>query len=246
MQEVSLSSATHPAGADSGGAKRAIRVMLVFATAEAPLSAEDVSARSGVPLSSVYRYLGLLRDAGLVEEDGQSRFNAGAMAIGLARAARAAVNLVDVARPHLQALTAQTGETCILLKRSAGSAVCIDRVESPQQIRFTFEIGTIQPLHRGAGPRILDAYDPAEGEVTQAWQRKRATIHKRGWSESEAEITPHVWAVAAPVFTGAKVVAALSLVTPSFRIGAGQRPGLREAVIQAAARLSAELGRKSP
>ncbi|MCA4904896.1 MAG: hypothetical protein INH10_19860, partial [Rhodocyclaceae bacterium] len=50
-----------------------------------------------------------------------------------------------------------------------------------------------------------------------------ATIVRQGWSESSEEITPDIWAAAAPVAEGTRLAAALSVAGPAFRLTERQR-----------------------
>jgi len=153
--------------------------------------------------------------------------------IGLAQAARAGTDLASVARPHMKRLSQETGETVILVRRSGDRAVCIERVESSSRIRLTFDVGTALPLHRGAAPKLLLAHlspaerdtaldeavarDPGFGPQRKALMNELAVIRERGWSESHAEITSHVYAVADGIMDANGIVAALSIVAPAFR-----------------------------
>ena len=57
------------------------------------------------------------------------------------------------------------------------------------------------------------------------------------------EITPGVWACAAAIMEHGKVVAALSVAGPAFRIGKGKRRAFEAMVRSAARQVSARLGR---
>jgi DNA-binding IclR family transcriptional regulator len=125
---------------------------------------------------------------------------------------------------------------------------------------MVFEVATALPLHRGAAPKLLLAY-VEEGEcsallarllaardMTRAEARRLAAeparICERGWCESRAEIKYEVHAVAAPVIEEDEVVAALSIVAPSYRVSRRACLDLVHLVRRAADEISA--ARMSP
>lgn len=244
---------TPPPSAD-GSSRKILRALLAFSTERPRHSAESLSEQIGVPLSSTYRYIGILREAELIDEDGRGSFILAPRVIGLAQAARAGTDLASIARPHMKRLAQDAGETVILLRRSGDRAVCIERAESLSRIRLTFEVGTALPLHRGAGPKLLLAHqpsaeieqllddvvarDPGFGAHRKGLMRELATIRDEGWSESHAEITPHVYAVAAGIRDGNGVVATISFVAPAFRTPKASQINLREKLQRTAALVS--------
>jgi DNA-binding IclR family transcriptional regulator len=228
--------------------------LLAFSTERPRHSAESLSEQIGVPLSSTYRYIGILREAELIDEDGRGSFVLAPRVVGLAQAARAGTDLTSIARPYMKRLAHEAGETVILLRRSGDRAICIERAESPSRIRLTFEVGTTLPLHRGAGPKLLLAHQPP-AEIEQllndvvardpgfdahrkVLMRELATIRDEGWSESHAEITPHVYAVAAGIRDGSAVVATISFLAPAFRTPKASQINLREKLQRTAALIS--------
>lgn len=240
-----------------GGSRKILRALFAFSAAQPRHSAESLSEHLAMPLSSTYRYIAILRDANIIDEDGRGMFSLTPRVISLAQAARAGTDLASIARPHMQRIEADVGETVILLRRSGDRAVCIERVESSSRIRLSFEVGTALPLHRGAGPKLLLANEsPAEIKQTldevagrdpnfstknASFMRELKIIRARGWSESRAEITSHVYAVAAGIVTSAGLIAAVSFVAPAFRTPKAREAVLREQLIDAATSISRDL-----
>lgn len=246
-------------GESGGSAQKVLRVLMSFSQDAPRHTAEDLARATDLPLSSTYRYLTILREAGLIEEDGRGAFTVSPLVIGLARAAQAASSLVETARPHMETLSAKSHETVILVRRSGDQAVCIQRVESSQRIRMSFDVGTALPLHAGASPKVLlagleagereailaefEARYPELRDRLAALRGELGAIASEGWAQSTAEITSDVYAVAAPVHAGRETVAALSIVAPAFRVSAEERGRLRELVIGAARDLSRAFSR---
>jgi DNA-binding IclR family transcriptional regulator len=242
------------APAADGSSRKILRALLAFSTDRPRHTAESLSEHIGVPLSSTYRYIGILREAALIDEDGRGSFVLAPRVIGLAQAARAGTDIASIARPFMKRASHDAGETVILLRRSNDRAVCIERAESSSRIRLTFEVGTALPLHRGAGPKLRLAHqppadietllddavlrDPGFAPHRRLLTRELAVIREQGWSESRAEITSHVYAVSVGIRDSSGVVAAISFVTPAFRTPKPSQVVLRDHLQRVAAEIS--------
>ena len=93
------------------GARRVLALMLAFSADKNTLTARDLAAATGIALPSVYRYITLLRETGLLAGDERGSYRLSARLVGLARAAEAAESIIDVADPVMRDLAARTGET---------------------------------------------------------------------------------------------------------------------------------------
>jgi DNA-binding IclR family transcriptional regulator len=69
-------------------------------------------------------------------------------------------------------------------------------------------------------------------------------MRSRGTAITIDHITPGVWACAAPIIDNDKVIAALSVAGPAFRIDKGRRSRFQATVKTAAAAISSNLGEK--
>ena len=236
------------------GARRVLALMLAFSADNSTLTARDLAAATGIALPSVYRYIALLRETGLMAGDDRGSYRLSARLIGLARAAEAAESIIDVADPVMRRLAAETGETVILVRLIGRSAVCVHRVESAQRLRISFEPGQPLPLDRGASARLLLAGLPPEVRAqylaplaerdpgAAATLEERVVIAEReGYAVSEEEIEGGVWAASAPVLQGKRMTAVLTVPSPLVRTPAALRRQMICQVITAAESINARL-----
>ena len=213
------------------GARRVLALMLAFSADRNTLSARDLAAATGIALPSVYRYITLLRETGLLAEADRGSFRLSARMIGLARAAEAAESIIDIADPVMRALMTETEETVILVRLIGRSAVCVHRVESGHHLRTTFEPGQPLPLERGASARILlaglspetrreylSSFTKRDPEGAARLEEKVVLAARNGWAVSEEEVDRGVWAASAPVLQGRRTVAALTIPSPLSRV----------------------------
>src|ERR1700729_2020872 len=204
------------------GARRVLALMLAFSADRNTLTAREMAAATGIALPSVYRYITLLRETGLLAGDERGSYRLSARLIGLARAAEAAESLIDVADPVMRRLAAENQETVILVRLIGRSAVCVHRVESAQRLRISFEPGQPLPLHRGASARLLLSSLPPhvrkeylaplaerDPEAAARFDARAAQAGRQGYATSEEELEQGVFAVSAPVFQGKRMIAVI-------------------------------------
>ncbi len=236
------------------GARRVLALMLAFSVDKNTLTARDLAAATGIALPSVYRYITLLRETGLLAGDERGSYRLSARLIGLARAAEAAESIIDVADPAMRHLAEQTGETVILVRLIGRSAVCVHRVQSAQRLRISFEPGQPLPLERGASARLLlaglapdvrkeylaplAARDP---EAAALLEKKVALAAQQGYATSEEEIDRGVWAASARVIYGKRTVAVLTVPSPLVRAPHDLQRQLVDQVRDAAETINDEL-----
>jgi DNA-binding IclR family transcriptional regulator len=232
------------------GARRVLAVLQAFSPNQHTLTARELAELTAIPLPSMYRYIALLRDTGLLIGDDRGAYHLSPRFISLARAAEAAETLIEVADPVMRDLVKECGETVIFVRLIARVPVCVHRVESGHHLRATFEPGQSLPLLRGASGRVLLAGLPErqlrehlaavapDAAAVQAIEENLAKVAARGWATSEEEIDRGVWAASAAVTNGRSTVAALTVPSPLVRSPAAQQERLLGQVRAAAARLS--------
>jgi DNA-binding IclR family transcriptional regulator len=225
-------------GQGNATADRAVQLLLLYDDSRPTLSAAEVAEHLGMSRSTTYRYLQSLRAAGLLEEDpATASFRLGPRIFTLARVARKGLGLSELATPIMRRLVAQTGETVLLTCRSGSHVICVEREESTQHLRLSYERGQVLPVHAGASAIILLAWlEPAEldkilaetaldqftdATITDAnvLRARLSEIRKLGYAVTFGERDPGVVGIAAPIWNEKERVAAgLSVVIPSHRV----------------------------
>jgi len=254
---VPVSAGAAPAARQAPGGTQSTQRLLTlldqFSTERPAHTVEGLSEAIGVPRSTVYRLVSLLKAYELLEQAGESKYQLGPKAIMMGYVARSTVDLADIWRPGLEQLAGASRETALVLRRIGDAAVCIDRVECDHPVRLSFDVGKAMPLHTGAGAKVLLAGSPAElrDRYIQAAvppeHRGRLcaeldSIAVRGWGESHAEVDPGIWAVAAPLLADPDGrCLAISVAVPEYRLEAGRREQLIGQTRDVAATLRAKL-----
>ena len=185
-----------------------------------PLSLAELVAATGLARATAHRQAVALEQHGLVRRTVDGRFALGLRLVALGRAAADAVGLRDAARQALDHLRDATGESVQLYVRDGNRRVCLESLESPNELRTIVRVGAALPLDRGSAGAVLRAVPE---------------VLRRGWAESVAEREAGVASVSAPVLDRAgEVVAAVSVSGPIERTT--RTPGRRyaKAVVAAA------------
>ncbi len=250
---ASTAPAGRPAPGGTQSTQRLLTLLDQFSTERPTHTVEGLSEAIGVPRSTVYRLVSLLKAYELLEQAGESKYQLGPKAIMMGYVARSTVDLADVWRPGLEKLAGASRETALVLRRIGDAAVCIDRIECDHPVRLSFDVGKAMPLHTGAGAKVLLSGSPADlrdryiEATVPPGQRARLraeldSIALRGWGESHAEVDPGIWAVAAPILADRDGrCLALSVAVPEYRLEAGRREELIGQTRDIAAGLRAKL-----
>ncbi|WP_432565368.1 IclR family transcriptional regulator [Kineococcus sp. SYSU DK003] len=220
------------------------------------VSATDIAASTGQPVSSTYRLLTNLQGIGLVEPASQrGLFRLGLDCLRIGAAVESHLDVRAAALPELRWLCDTTGATAFLCLRRAEQAVCIERIEGPDVRWLAMRLGDSLPLYLGGAPLALLAHMPtaerdvlvtrfAEQDPQITVGRLRARIsetRRRGYAVSDQDVTVGVAALGAPIFNHrGEIEAAVSISGLREVLLADDQP--REALLHAAHRISTALG----
>src|SRR5699024_12131 len=112
------------------------------------------------PGSSVFRMLSTLLEAGWVEQTGpRGAYRVGLKMLSLSEELLRRMDIRRIAAPTMQEIHQQTGETTFLCIRHDMNAVCIERIDGIRVNSRVLQLGKSLPLHVGAAPRALLAFD---------------------------------------------------------------------------------------
>lgn len=226
------------------------------------MSARELSRLVKLPISTTYRLLGALRDLQLLEYDAATRtYRLGSALFELGARFYRQLDIARIARPVMERLAAECGETVLLTRQQGGRVICIDKIESSQTILFDIQPGTEMPLYEGAASKVLLAFlseREMENVHRAARQRRRGVrrppnlaqqieeIRKCGYGFTSGEVVSDAWAVSAPVFDGfGHVAGGLSVAGPVHRLH-NQVDQVARRVIAAAEQIGLALGGARP
>lgn len=200
---------------------RALSLLAAFRDGDDGLGLAELAERTRMYKSTVSRLLASLEHAGWV-----IRLDSGRYAVGPAVARLHAVyaqnfSLDRVVMPVLRALVEATGESAAYHVRQGRDRLCLYRVDSPHPVRDHARVGDLLPLGKGAGGRVLVAFDP---ELTE-WERKDrvhyAKVRADGFEALIGDRHSEIAGISVPVFRkSGELAAALTLTMPVHRYDA--------------------------
>ncbi|MFT4210981.1 MAG: IclR family transcriptional regulator [Microbacterium sp.] len=206
-----------------GMLRRAMTLLAVFDEDDPALTAVQLSARSGLPLSTTHRVLAQLVAEGMVDRTADHRYTVGARLWEIGELSPIALRLRETALPHLVRLYEATGENVHLAvldapTPAAATALFAARITGRASVPTLGRMGGRHPLHTtGVGKALLATRDdpwlsaylavPLLPETTrsitdgEALRAEIDTARTRGYAVTHGEMTLGNVSVAAPLGT---------------------------------------------
>jgi DNA-binding IclR family transcriptional regulator len=140
-------------------AARLLEVLAEFPDSTPP----SLAQRLGEPRPTVYRLVQDLATLGYLEEGPRpGTYRLGLELFRLGSLVGLRFDVRERAAPVMNNIHAELEETVYLVVRRQHEAVCIDRIEGVHIRSMALQLGGALPLHLGAGPRVLLAFEPRE------------------------------------------------------------------------------------
>jgi IclR family transcriptional regulator, KDG regulon repressor len=241
--------------------EHAIDILECLATSGGGLGVSEISRRTGLSKATVYHLLATLEGRRMVmREPASASYRLGwalyEMGIGVARASEVS----RIARPFLDRLAVETGESVLLGVIDEGSVLYLDRGDAPSGFHMVAAAGGRSPLHSTASGKLLLACAGSEeaerylsGELQSftpntitdpgALRTQLAEIREQGYATCWQERELGLCSVAVPLrdHTGA-AVASLTLAGPAGRLTPESVEAHLEPLRMAAIEIDALLG----
>lgn len=239
--------------------QRGLSILQMFNARERTLGTSEIAERLGVSASAIYRILHTLEEMGYLRKLAKNSWELGPQVVSDGFSYLASRDLVDLALPHLNALRDRTSLSCHLTIREQTDSLYLCRAFAAQRLSVNIPIGTRIPCHctamgrillTGLTPPVLDAlyshvrldgYAPPAPRTLPELQELIAGDRQRGWVLHRSDYST---AIATGIRNHlGEVVAAINLSGPDAVMDSEESQArFREALLQTAARISAELG----
>lgn len=247
---------------------RALAILGVFTDERPTWTLAELARDQRLSKPTALRILGALEQAGFLARSGPAgSYRLGTAAIELGARAQRATSVSAAARPELESLARETGETSSLEILHRGETLILDEVHGQHLVGTAPSIGMRWPAHAtSTGKVLLAAARDGSLEPSQVLQGsadgatlKRLTertitarpaldaeldrVTDQGHATVVGELEPDFVAIAAPVRNHqGQVVAAISVGGPASRLRADARQRIIRLVVQSAGRASERLG----
>lgn len=134
---------------------RAVDLLDALARSTHSARLKILSADTGLHPSTAFRILGSLVEHGLVDRDAAGEYRLGPRLLAWGERVHARIDLRSEARPIMEWLRDQIGETVNLTLREGDEVVYIERATAKQAIRVEQVIGSRAPLHVTAVGKLM-------------------------------------------------------------------------------------------
>lgn len=208
---------------------RGLDVIRAFAPNRPAMSLSEVAAATGLARPTARRILLTLEALGYVRiASGVFTLTPRVLELGMAYIG--STSIWELARPHMEALVARTGESSSLAQLDGSDIVYVARVAVPKIITLAVTIGTRFPaLQTSLGKALLAGLShdelertlaqPSRSGITPRWnpdveERDRALseVRAHGWALTDEQLAPGIRSIATPVRDSAThVFAALNV-----------------------------------
>ena len=241
---------------------RALSILDCFTQEHPSLGVRETARQVNLSTSATGRLMAAMKDLGILSQNPNTRaYTLGARVLSWAGVYAATLDVRNVALPAIEELHHTTRETISLYVQEGKERVCVERMESPENVRIVARIGRRLPLYAGSAGKVFLAFMPAfrRDEILNsvslepftrntivdlpALCRELETIRAQGYAFSNGEWILEASGVAAPVFDrNGEVAAALTISGPTQRFTPENVAYYTRQVIEFAGRISRDLG----
>ena len=240
---------------------RAAALLNAMSALPEPASLKFLSAETRLHPSTAFRILNALAEHGFVERTNVGHYSLGMKLLHFGSRVHGQVDLQREARPIMEWLRSQVGETVNLTVREGDEVVYVERAIPNRMMRVEQVIGSRAPLHVTAVGKLflaeggekacreyarrtgLPRYTPNTLTQVTKLQAALETVRKQGYALDDEEAEQGVSCIGVPVRDRREtMVAGLSISAPRER----RQSSWVNLIKQAGADLSARLGYSRP
>lgn len=243
-------------GNSDGTVGKALEVLDKVASYGRPVRFTELLADSPHPKATLYRLLQTLTNQGMLAFDKQRQtYSPGLRLVGLAHTAWKQSSLAPVARPFVDALAAEFGETVHLAQMTNGQVLYVDKRNANDPIELFSQAGKVGPGYcTGVGKAIMafmddkaraqalkqQSYMPFTDNTHTSAESLSAEldeIRREGVAFDREEHEPEIICIAAPILSGNRVVGALSITSTTRRLSLAKLLKFKPALLKTAAEI---------
>jgi DNA-binding IclR family transcriptional regulator len=211
-----------------------ISVLDVIEASSAGLTFEELLEAMKLSRSTLYRYVRVLAEAGLIVSLPNFGYTLGPRVAELDLKMRTQDPLIAASVPVMTELASTVPGVVLLCRKYRDKVLCVHQEGSSPAFRSGYERGQDRPLFRGSASRIILAYTEARaiarlyaersdefaqaelGNTLEEVRARLAQMRSAGYDCTMAQVTPGVTGIAAPLFDSkGTIIGSLSVTLAS-------------------------------
>jgi IclR family pca regulon transcriptional regulator len=241
---------------------KGLQVLSLFDGSTTTLRTTEMSARTDIPMPTMFRIVATLEEEGYLERAPDGSFQPGLAVMRIGTAALRSSSLLEVSDRPLRRLADATGETVNLGVLTEDRMLYLARLRNADLVTANVQVGTTLPAPYTSMGKLLLSYLPEEEltrRITTASFTAGAgpnaaagpddlrallpTIRRQGWAIQDEELAAGLRSISAPVFGHSdQPVAAVNVAVSAARYTVDQLVAtLRDPVVETAAEISVRL-----
>ncbi len=242
--------------------KRGLEVLAAIAVADEPIGITELSRQMALAKGSVSRIVTTLaQEKFIIRDPDTARYRAGIRLWELGHRYIGNLQVVDVARPTMEEINANTQEDVHLtMMDDEGQIIYLNKIESTRVVRAFVKLGAVHPSYCVAmGKAVLSAMPPEEINSILPAELKAYTettitdrdelianleeARRQGYAVNHGEYRDDLCGVGAPVFDhSGQVIASIGIALPKSRVTDDLLMELGEEVRKGARQISLAMG----
>jgi DNA-binding IclR family transcriptional regulator len=242
--------------------EKVVKILDLYTYREAAFTLSDISKRTGLPKTTVFRILKTFENTGFFKYDpGQEKYSLGLRFLELGGIVYSSLSVRKAAAPYMDTLSNSLKATILLGVMKDDQLLYIDKREMDSIIRVTSHTGLKRPPYFGMlgmtlltymdnkeKERLLTLYPPTKitpKTITDIRRimKKLDEAKRKGYYMEQDEIVEGLLGIGVPIrdFSG-NVVAALGATQPVFQVKEGSMENTIQQLLEASRSISKELG----
>ena len=243
--------------------ERGLSVLSLFSNDSSELTLTEIARSAELNMTTSLRIASTLEAAGYLRRDPETkRYRPSLKVLQLGFSALRSMDIRQAARPYLERLSRETGETVSHAVLDGLQIVYVDRIRNRQIVGVVLGLGSRLPAHCTSMGKAMLAYLPGDQLKTRldgaileactantiveakALEADLAKVRRRGYAVNNQELAVGLRAVAAPIWgEHGGVVAAINITGSTETISRSRlRQELAPLLVETAAKVSQTLG----
>lgn len=242
--------------------QRMVEILDCFSYDRPELGVREIARKIGYSSSTTGRILQAMKELHVLQQNPSNQcYSLGGKVLAWSGVYSASLDVRNAALPFIQELHRITRETISLYVLEGAERVCVERLESPQNVRIIARLGRRVPLYAGSAGKVFLAFVSNEKRLEilkstppqaitestivdiEALNDELKRVRKKGYAVSFGEWVAEAAGVAAPVFDHrGEIVAAVTISGPEQRFKEDVVQRYITDITRVAALISKEMG----